>query len=200
MCHRVARRFRVPPDERLRPRPTRRSRAAFAMLYLVGHTCRHRLPSSSAISGSTSQSFRKRASSRSWSCILIFWPILVLFVRSGTNSSASSTLAHAHVKVPAFWLLLVISVHAIYPWVLLRKVPVIKVEHLSNRAVRLYFLPKESIRPLHGVSISDAPLHEWHSFAAISNTDGGAASCIISKGWRLDSKNCGPSCSILLHA
>ena len=119
-----------------------------------------------------------------WSCILIFWPILVLLVRSETNSSAGSTLAHALAKTPAFWLLAIISIHVIYPWVLLRKVPVVRVEHLSNRAVRIYFSPKESIRPLHGVSISDAPLHEWHSFAAISDTggtDGGAASCIVSK-------------------
>jgi NAD(P)H-flavin reductase len=119
-----------------------------------------------------------------WSCILVFWPILVLFVRSEASSSEGVTLAHALVHSAAFWLLLVISVHVIYPWIMLRKVPVIKVEHLSDRAVRLYFSPKESIRPLHGVSISDSPLHEWHSFAAISDTsgaDGGAASCIVSK-------------------
>jgi NAD(P)H-flavin reductase len=119
-----------------------------------------------------------------WSCILIFWPILVLFVRSEAGSSVGVTLARALVHSAAFWLLLVISIHIIYPWILLRKVSVFKVEHLSDRAVRLYFSPKESIRPLHGVSISDSPLHEWHSFAAISDTDGtdgGAASGIVSK-------------------
>lgn len=94
------------------------------------------------------------------------------------------TLAHALAKTPAFWLLVIVSIHVIYPWVLLRKVPVVKVEHLSDRAVLLYFSPKESVTPLHGVSISDAPLLEWHSFAAIPDTggtDGGAASCIVSK-------------------
>lgn len=119
-----------------------------------------------------------------WSCILVFWPILILFVRSEAGSPAGVTLAHALVNSAAFWMLLVVSIHIIYPWVLLRKVPVIKVEHLSDRAVRLYFSPQESIPPLHGVSISDSPLHEWHSFAAISDTggaDGGAASCIVSK-------------------
>jgi NAD(P)H-flavin reductase len=109
---------------------------------------------------------------------------LVLFVRSEAGSSAGVTLAYALVHSAAFWLLLIISFHVIYPWILLRKVPVVKVEHLSDRAVRLYFSPKESIQPLHGVSISDSPLHEWHSFAAISDAggaDGGAASCIVSK-------------------
>lgn len=119
-----------------------------------------------------------------WSCILIFWPILILLVRYEASSSANMTLARALVNSAAFWLLVIVSIHVIYPWLLLRKVPVVKVEYLSDRAVRLYFSPNESIRPLHGVSISDAPLHEWHSFAAISDTggtDGGAASCIISK-------------------
>jgi NAD(P)H-flavin reductase len=109
---------------------------------------------------------------------------LVLFVRPEASFSAGTTMAHALAKTPAFWLLVIVSIHVIYPWVLLRKVQVVKVEHLSDRAVRLYFSPTESIRPLHGVSISDAPLHEWHSFAAISDTDGtdgGAASCIVSK-------------------
>jgi hypothetical protein len=77
-----------------------------------------------------------------WSCILVFWPILVLFVRSEASSSEGVTLAHALVHSAAFWLLLVISVHVIYPWIMLRKVPVIKVEHLSDRAVRLYSLRK----------------------------------------------------------
>jgi hypothetical protein len=119
-----------------------------------------------------------------WSCILVFWPILVLFVRLETDSFGGSTLIYTLAKTPAFWLLAIVSVHVIYPWLLLRKVPVVKTEYLSNRAVRIYFSPKETIRPLHGVSISDAPLHEWHSFAAISDTggkDGGAASCIVSK-------------------
>lgn len=74
--------------------------------------------------------------------------------------------------------------HTIYPWVLLRKVPVVKVERLSDHAIRLYFSPQEVIKPLHGLAISDAVLREWHSFAAISDidgTDGGASSCIISK-------------------
>lgn len=119
-----------------------------------------------------------------WSCILIFWPILVLFVQFEVRSSADTTLSSALSKTPAFWLLVIVSIHVIYPWLLLRKVAVVEVEHLSDRAVRLYFSPEESIRPLHGVSISDAPLHEWHSFAAISDTSGiesGAASCIVSK-------------------
>ena len=97
-----------------------------------------------------------RLEGRSW-VLRIFWPILALFVRSETSSSAGSTLAHALAKTPAFWLLVIVSVNVIYPWLLLHKVLVIKAEHLSNRAVRIYFAPKETIRP-HCASGTASPL------------------------------------------
>lgn len=80
-----------------------------------------------------------------WSCILVFWPISILFVRHEASSSANVTLARALVNSAAFWLLVIVSIHVIHPWLLLRKVPVVKVEYLSDRAVRLYFSPKEAI-------------------------------------------------------
>ena len=184
MCHRVAYCFRVHLDKRLCPRPTPRRALlslCYALLAILVIITVLALPQ---IRDRHHNLFENAHRLGGWSCILIFWPILVLFVRSESNSSAGMKLANALAKTPAFWLLVIVSIHVIYPWVLLRKVPVIKVERLSNRAIRLYFSPKEIVPPLHGLSISDAPLHEWHSFAAISDTagtDGEAASCIVSK-------------------
>lgn len=118
-----------------------------------------------------------------WATIILFWPAIVLFAQDSANAASiplGSTLTH----LPAFWLLIILSCHTIYPWLLLRKVPVHKVEHLSDHAVRIYFSPKEKIRPLHGLAISDSVLSEWHAFAAIPDLDGsddGATSCIISR-------------------
>lgn len=125
-----------------------------------------------------------------WLSILLFWPILVLFVHAKASHTGDE-LALDLVRSPLFWLLIILSIHVVYPWVLLRKVPVVKVEHLSDHAVRLYFSPKEAIRPLHGLAISDSVLREWHSFAAIPDvdgSDGGASSCIVSKAGDWTSK------------
>lgn len=129
-----------------------------------------------------------------WLSILLFWPILVLFVQAKANHHGAE-LALDLVKSPVFWLLIILSLHVIYPWVLLRKVLVVKVDRLSDHAVRIYFSPKESIRPLHGLTISDSVLREWHSFAAIPDvdgSDGGASLCIISKAgdWTTKTVEC----------
>ena len=127
-----------------------------------------------------------------WAGIALFWPALVCFARDGAQTPGSNTsIGFSLVKLPAFWMLIVISLHAIYPWVLLRKVAVVKIERLSDHAIRMYFSPKEKVPPLHGVAISDKPLHEWHGFAAIPDLDGsegGSTSSIISKAGDWTSK------------
>lgn len=118
-----------------------------------------------------------------WATIILFWPAITLFARESAKTSAIS-LGEALVRLPAFWLLVILSCHTIYPWLLLRKVRVHKIEHLSDHAVRVYFSPREKFRPLHGVAISDSVLSEWHAFAAIPDLDGrddGATSSIISR-------------------
>jgi len=121
-----------------------------------------------------------------WACILLYWPSLLLCLQEQSEPSVPNgrSFVLVVIRAPAFWMLLVISANVVYPWILLRRVSVTKVEHLSNHAVRLYFSSKERIPALHTFAISDAPLHEWHSFAAIPDTDdreGGASSCIISR-------------------
>jgi hypothetical protein len=122
-----------------------------------------------------------------WIAIALFWPLLILYANDVNNAMVNvnpPSLGQALAQLPSFWLLLILSFHAIYPWVRLRKVAVVKYEHLSDHAVRIWFDPKEHIPPLHVVSISDAPMKEWHGFASIPDQDGsagGATSCIISK-------------------
>ena len=121
-----------------------------------------------------------------WACILLYWPTLLLSLQEQADSSVSNGRPFALVvmQAPAFWMLLLITGNVIYPWILLRRVPVIEVDHLSDHAVRLYFSHKERIPAFYVFAISDAPLHEWHSFAAVPDFDdrkGGAISCIVSK-------------------
>lgn len=121
-----------------------------------------------------------------WVSVLLYWPTLLLFIQdhSGHSNVGGKPLLLALLRTPTFWMLLIITVNVAYPWLLLRKVDVTKVERLSDHAIRVYFAPQERIPPLRGSAISDRPLHEWHSFAMIPDvdgSDGGASSCIISR-------------------
>lgn len=104
-----------------------------------------------------------------WFSLALFWAELVLFARTQLHPGSPS-LGIILIKLPAFWFLLVSSLHAILPWLRFHKMPV-EPERLSNHAIRLHF--KEPIDLFVGMRISDAPLKEWHSFACIPSRDGG---------------------------
>ena len=104
-----------------------------------------------------------------WFSLALFWVELVLFAHSQTTPSLPN-LGLNLIKLPAFWFLLISSLHAIYPWLRFRKMSVYP-EYLSNHAIRLHF--KEPIPKFVGLRISHAPLKEWHSFACIPSSDGG---------------------------
>jgi hypothetical protein len=104
-----------------------------------------------------------------WFSLALFWAELVLFAHFQTNPS-SPHLGINLIKLPAFYFLLISSLHAIYPWLRFHKLPV-EPEHLSNHAIRLHF--KEPVPLFVGLRISRAPLREWHSFACIPARDGG---------------------------
>jgi hypothetical protein len=113
-----------------------------------------------------------------WFSLGLFWIELVLFART---QSTPSTLGITLIKLPAFWFLLVSSLHAIYPWLRFHKMPV-EAEKLSNHAIRLHF--EEKIPLFVGIRISDAPLREWHSFACIParNSEQGGSVLISDAG------------------
>lgn len=96
-----------------------------------------------------------------WTALAIFWAEVLLFAHT---SPSNSNLGLTVIKLPAFWFLLVASLHTIYPWLLLHKLHV-TAEKLSDHATRLHF--NEPVPRFVGLRISDAPLKEWHSFAVI---------------------------------
>jgi hypothetical protein len=104
-----------------------------------------------------------------WFSLALFWVELVLFAHSQINIDTPS-LGINLIKLPAFWFLLISSLHAIYPWLRFHRLPV-EAERLSNHAIRLHF--KEPVPLFVGLRISSSPLTEWHSFACIPSRDGG---------------------------
>lgn len=127
-----------------------------------------------------------------WVTLGVFWAALVLFQRDEhRHAGGSDLLALEMVKLPITWPLLFLSINAIWPWLMLRKVRVVRTENLSDHAIRIYFDPKEKIIPTHGVAISKTPLLEWHSFAAMNDFDGtagGSSSIVVSRAgdWTSD--------------
>lgn len=105
-----------------------------------------------------------------WFSLGLFWVELVLFARIQSRHPGAERLSLILIKLPAFWFLLISSVHAILPWLRLHKLHV-NAEKLSNHAIRLHF--DEPVPLFVGLRISDAPLKEWHSFACIPSRDGG---------------------------
>ena len=104
-----------------------------------------------------------------WFSLGLFWIELVLFCLTQVQPGSDS-LGIILIKLPAFYFLLISSLHAIYPWLRFHKMPV-RAEHLSSHAIRLHF--SEPVPLFVGLRISDAPLKEWHSFAVIPSRDSG---------------------------
>jgi hypothetical protein len=112
-----------------------------------------------------------------WASLLIFWPELVLFANSIAQGQQSKSLVIILIRFPAFWLLLISSIHVVLPWLRFHKISV-QAEHLSNHVIRLHF--EEKVLPFVILRISDAPLHEWHSFACIPDRESSGGSILIS--------------------
>jgi NAD(P)H-flavin reductase len=116
-----------------------------------------------------------------WFSLALFWVEIVLFACTlkETPDHAGQSLGQICIRLPSFWLLLITSLHVIYPWLRLRKLYV-EHEKLSDHAVRLRF--KEQIPHFVGLRLTSAPLREWHSFAAIPNRpeEGPGGSVLIS--------------------
>ncbi|KAL2009397.1 hypothetical protein VTN00DRAFT_7591 [Thermoascus crustaceus] len=113
-----------------------------------------------------------------WLVIALFWALLLVF-SSDASKAEGKPLGRYLVELPAFWFLLVVIVAIIHPWVLLRKVNV-QPEYLSNHAVRLHF-DHTTTSFGKGISVSNHPLRDWHSFATFPDPDGKTFSCLVSK-------------------
>lgn len=103
-----------------------------------------------------------------WTALLLFWAQTVLFVNDGRGLAGAghTGLAAALLAEPSVWLLLLITVSIVLPWLRLRRVPV-AVETPSSHVALARF--DYGVTPMAGSStaISRNPLLEWHSFANV---------------------------------
>ncbi|MCO7227491.1 hypothetical protein [Pleionea sp. CnH1-48] len=98
-----------------------------------------------------------------WTSLILFWAITLvdLAEQSPTTPLVSKMLASTD-----FWLLNIITISVILPWLRLRKVPV-EYTRPSSHAVLAKF--DYGVTPFAGSStaLSRSPLLEWHSFANV---------------------------------
>lgn len=109
-----------------------------------------------------------------WLSLALFWAELVLF--ANTNKGTEK-LGMVLIKIPAFWFLLISSVHTILPWLRLHRMKVTP-EKLSDHAIQLHFT--ERIPLFTGIRLAKTPLGDWHSFAAIPSRGGQGGSVLVS--------------------
>lgn len=111
-----------------------------------------------------------------WTILVLFW--ILLFLLGTAEASLWSFLGH----LPAFWILIILTLATIHPWLLLRRVPVVP-EPLSPHAVRLHF-SHTTVRFGQGITVARHPLADWHSFASFTDKFDSPAtkfSCLVSK-------------------
>lgn len=92
-----------------------------------------------------------------WSVLGLFWTQTISLTRDSGEVLTQS---------PAFWMLCIITVSIVSPWLSLKKVP-IEVVKPSNHAVLARFNYGDTPFPGSANAISVSPLREWHSFANI---------------------------------
>lgn len=119
-----------------------------------------------------------------WLSVALVWGLIVSLTKDTTHFAVGPSLGRALINSPSFWFLTIISLCLVYPWLHLRKLSV-QTEVLSSHACRIYVKDRSYIRPYPGsfVRLSQSPLFEWHSFAAIaeSGEDKGDYSVVVSK-------------------
>jgi hypothetical protein len=104
-----------------------------------------------------------------WTAVAIIWAQTILLMIKAARAKGHY-LGLALVANPAFWLLLIITLLFIYPWLLVRRRKV-RAEKLSSHAVRLWFDSEKRLPTCVGTRLSDNPLRENHGFATIPNPD-----------------------------
>ncbi|TFK24962.1 nonribosomal peptide synthetase 12 [Coprinopsis marcescibilis] len=121
-----------------------------------------------------------------WSALALVW-VQFMFLHIDYLPEGVA-LGTSLVKTPQFWLVVILTCSIIWPWFRLRKVDVVS-ERLSNHAVRLWF--DYGVTPPAGtfMRISDAPLKEWHGFAAIPMPGKRGFSLVVSRAGDWTSKH-----------
>ena len=121
-----------------------------------------------------------------WLAIALFWPLLLLYVDK-VQQAEHQSYGIMLVKLPAFWILVFLTLSIIHPWLYLRKVPITP-EYISPYAIRLHF-DFTTIKFGQAFAISKHPLRDWHGFAQFRDLEGPHKfSCLVSKAgdWTSD--------------
>lgn len=110
-----------------------------------------------------------------WTALGLIWVQNVLTTDSLRGEVG---LGQALVESAGFWLVVVMTISIVLPWVRLHKVKV-RAEKLSDHAVRLHFDYTDTV-PGTAVRLSERPLVEWHAFATISEPGKKGFSLVVS--------------------
>ncbi|KAK7190885.1 hypothetical protein DPSP01_007853 [Paraphaeosphaeria sporulosa] len=102
-----------------------------------------------------------------WAVVILFWVELGLLSHTVAQENRV-TAGHVLIRQPSFWLLMLITFHAVLPWLFLRRWE-FRAEGLTKHAVRLHF--ERNVGPCTGIAISKSPLLEWHPFATLPSLD-----------------------------
>jgi hypothetical protein len=114
-----------------------------------------------------------------WLAVALFWVHLVVLTELLENSrEPQRPIGEAMARSPTTYLLMLVTVSLIIPWLRLRKVPV-RVELLSDHASRWHF-DYTNVELCSASRVTDKPLKEWHSFAGIPERNGKGFSVIVS--------------------
>ncbi len=106
-----------------------------------------------------------------WSLLALFW---------AHNAAMARDAAVPFMATPAFWLLCLITLSIVAPWMTLKKVPV-TIDKPSGHAVVVRFDYGDTPFPGSSNAISLDPLREWHSFANIPSPGTQGYRLIISR-------------------
>ncbi|EUC30181.1 hypothetical protein COCCADRAFT_39539 [Bipolaris zeicola 26-R-13] len=113
-----------------------------------------------------------------WTVLILYWVLIGLSTADMGHQIGYST-SEAYLRNPSLWLIAIATCAIIFPWLFLRRVPVIP-EVLSSHAIRLHF--NSNLGPGKGVRLAQHPLGDWHGFATITNgPNNGGYSVIVSR-------------------
>lgn len=124
-----------------------------------------------------------------WTALALFWPQSILLARDFVPEDTQSSLAVTYFTSPAPYLLFLVTMSIISPWVTVRKHPITVVKP-SSHAIMVSFPSSNLYPPFAGSSssVSLTPLQEYHSFANIPNPTDGTTRVIISRAGDWTSK------------
>ena len=115
-----------------------------------------------------------------WTAVALFWVQLFLLAEvQRKRLTPTPSLASMIYRSPLLYLMIVVTISLVLPWLRLRKVSVVS-EPLSSHAIRLHF-DYANLPLCAAPRFSHSPLKEWHAFAGIPEDDGVGFSIIVSK-------------------